>query len=91
MQRLWCLISSVSGFQFCPITKHAHQGPDGNPVTLCRQNVKLVMSPLNVGITAIYPFEAERERERASFLLEGSQATPARPSGRNNVKVKTLW
>jgi hypothetical protein len=33
----------------------------------------------------------ERERERASFLLEGSQVTPARPSGRNNVKVKTLW
>jgi hypothetical protein len=28
--------------------------------------------------------------ERASFL-EGSQATPARLSGRNNVKVKTLW
>jgi hypothetical protein len=25
------------------------------------------------------------------ILLEGSQATPARPSGRNNVKVKTLW
>jgi hypothetical protein len=24
-------------------------------------------------------------------LLEGSQATPARPSGGNNVKVKTLW
>jgi hypothetical protein len=34
----------------------------------------------------------ERERERKSIiLLEGSQATPARPSGRNNVKVKTLW
>jgi hypothetical protein len=33
----------------------------------------------------------ERERERASFLLEGSQATTARPSGRNIVKVKTLW
>jgi hypothetical protein len=33
-----------------------------------------------------------RERERKSItLLEGSQATPARPSGRNNVKVKTLW
>jgi hypothetical protein len=28
--------------------------------------------------------------ERESFLLEGSQATPARPSGRNNVKVKML-
>jgi hypothetical protein len=38
----------------------------------------------------ILPFEAPK-RERASFLLEGSQATPARPSGRNNVKVKTLW
>jgi hypothetical protein len=25
------------------------------------------------------------------ILLEGSQATPARPSGRKNVKVKTLW
>jgi hypothetical protein len=37
------------------------------------------------------PSEAERERERASFWLEGFQATPARPSGRNNVKVKTLW
>jgi hypothetical protein len=24
-------------------------------------------------------------------VLEGSQATPARPYGRNNVKVKTLW
>jgi hypothetical protein len=24
-------------------------------------------------------------------LLEGSQATPARPSGKNNVKVITLW
>jgi hypothetical protein len=24
-------------------------------------------------------------------LLEGSQATPARPSGGNNVKVNTLW
>jgi hypothetical protein len=36
--------------------------------------------------------ERERERERKSIiLLEGSQATPARPSGRNNVKVKTLW
>jgi hypothetical protein len=35
--------------------------------------------------------EREREKERASFLLEGSQATPARPSGSNNVKVKTLW
>jgi hypothetical protein len=34
---------------------------------------------------------ALKTRERASFLLEGSQATPARPSGRNNVKVKTLW
>jgi hypothetical protein len=32
------------------------------------------------------------ERERKSIiLLEVSQATPARPSGRNNVKVKTLW
>jgi hypothetical protein len=29
--------------------------------------------------------------ERASFLLEVSQATPARPSGINNVQVKTLW
>jgi hypothetical protein len=36
-------------------------------------------------------FEEARERERKSIiLLEGSQATPARPSGRNNVKVKTL-
>jgi hypothetical protein len=36
--------------------------------------------------------EREAERERKSIiLLEGSQATPARPSGRNNVKVKTLW
>jgi hypothetical protein len=33
-----------------------------------------------------------RERERKSIiLLGGSQTTPARPSGRNNVKVKTLW
>jgi hypothetical protein len=24
-------------------------------------------------------------------LLEGSQATPARPSGMNNVEVKKLW
>jgi hypothetical protein len=32
--------------------------------------------------------EVEREHH---FLLEGSQATLARPSGRNNVKVKTLW
>jgi hypothetical protein len=37
------------------------------------------------------PKTRQRERERASFLLEGSQATPARPSGRNSVKVKTLW
>jgi hypothetical protein len=29
--------------------------------------------------------------KRKNILLEGSQATPARPSGRNNVKVKTLW
>jgi hypothetical protein len=38
-------------------------------------------------------FEAEEdERKKESIiLLEGSQATPARPSGRNNVKVKTLW
>jgi hypothetical protein len=36
--------------------------------------------------------EGGRERERKSIiLLEGSQATPTRPSGRNNVKVNTLW
>jgi hypothetical protein len=41
----------------------------------------------------ILTFETEaEERERKSIiLLKGSQATPARPSGRNNVKVKTLW
>jgi hypothetical protein len=34
----------------------------------------------------------ERERKRKSInLLEGPQAMPARPSGRNNVKMKTLW
>jgi hypothetical protein len=34
----------------------------------------------------------EKESKRKSIiLLEGSQATPARPSGRNKVKVKTLW
>jgi hypothetical protein len=42
-----------------------------------------------------YHFEDEgekREREKEHYLLfEGSQATPACPSGRNNVKVKTLW
>jgi hypothetical protein len=33
-----------------------------------------------------------REQKRLNTTaLEGSQATPARPSGRNNVKVKTLW
>jgi hypothetical protein len=41
-------------------------------------------------LSLLNPYKHE-ERERASFLLEGSQATPARPSGRNNVKVKTLW
>jgi hypothetical protein len=30
-------------------------------------------------------------RKKGVILLEGSQATPARPSDRNNVKVKTLW
>jgi hypothetical protein len=28
---------------------------------------------------------------KSIIRLEGSQAAPARPSGRNNVKVKTLW
>jgi hypothetical protein len=28
---------------------------------------------------------------KSIILLEGSQATPARSSGRNNAKVKTLW
>jgi hypothetical protein len=37
----------------------------------------------------LYAVEAERER-KSIILLQGSQATPARPSGRNNVKVKTL-
>jgi hypothetical protein len=33
--------------------------------------------------------EREERRERKSIiLLEGSQATPARPSGRNKVKAK---
>jgi hypothetical protein len=39
----------------------------------------------------LFTITFEDERERASVLLEGSQATPARPSGRNNVNVKTLW
>jgi hypothetical protein len=36
-------------------------------------------------------FYFPREGRKSVILLEGSQATPARPSGRNNVKVKTLW
>jgi hypothetical protein len=32
-----------------------------------------------------------RGGRKGIILLEGSQATSARPSGRNNVKVKTLW
>jgi hypothetical protein len=28
---------------------------------------------------------------KSIIILEGSQATPARPSGSNNVNVKTLW
>jgi hypothetical protein len=32
-----------------------------------------------------------RGGRKSIILLEGAQATPARPSGRNNVKVKTLW
>jgi hypothetical protein len=51
-----------------------------------------------MGVGAVEPvvdgpdeiFPAERER-KSIILLEGSQATPARPSGRNNVKVRTLW
>jgi hypothetical protein len=34
--------------------------------------------------------KAEREKEH-HFYLEDSQATSARPSGRNSVKVKMLW
>jgi hypothetical protein len=32
-----------------------------------------------------------RGGRKSIILLEGSQAMPARPSGRSNVKVKTLW
>jgi hypothetical protein len=32
-----------------------------------------------------------RGRRKSIILLEGSEATPARPSGGNSVKVKTLW
>jgi hypothetical protein len=39
----------------------------------------------------INPLNPKREREKEHNFVRGSQATPARPSGRNNVKVKTLW
>jgi hypothetical protein len=32
-----------------------------------------------------------KTERKSIFMLEGSQDTPARPSGRDNVKVKTLW
>jgi hypothetical protein len=37
-----------------------------------------------------YPFEDETRERKSIILLEGSQATPAPPSGRNNVKVKSF-
>jgi hypothetical protein len=42
-----------------------------------------------MNIKALKP---KNKKERKSiFLLEGSQATPARPYGSKNVNVKTLW
>jgi hypothetical protein len=42
-------------------------------------------------LVVLNPLKTEEDERKSIFLLEGSQASPARPSGRNNVKVKTLW
>jgi hypothetical protein len=60
---------------------------DTTTALILLQTLAAAMSRYNVN-----PFETDEPEERKSIiLLEGSQATPARPSGRNKVKVKTLW
>jgi hypothetical protein len=52
-------------------------------------SLKLTITCQSNGVLSLENEDERRER-KSIILLEGSQATPARPSGMNNVKVKTL-